>query len=107
MKTQQSQQQVLETARRALAILEQQAAGFTSLTIPSHLKIGLEDKLKEIAELEGALRSAVQPSDYPKPEQSPCPYRGLEPFEVEHAKFYFGREKMVKRLVVCQASFSL
>lgn len=29
----------------------------------------------------------------------PCPYRGLEPFEAEHAKFYFGRETMVERLV--------
>lgn len=29
----------------------------------------------------------------------PCPYRGLEPFEAQHAKFYFGRDEMVKRLV--------
>ncbi len=31
--------------------------------------------------------------------QAPCPYRGLEPFEAEHAEFYFGREEMVCRLV--------
>jgi WD40 repeat protein/energy-coupling factor transporter ATP-binding protein EcfA2 len=31
--------------------------------------------------------------------ETPCPYRGLEPFEAEHAAFYFGREKMVERLV--------
>lgn len=29
----------------------------------------------------------------------PCPYRGLEPFEAEHAADYFGREGMVARLV--------
>jgi energy-coupling factor transporter ATP-binding protein EcfA2 len=37
----------------------------------------------------------------------PCPYRGLEPFEAEHAEFYFGREEMVERLTAKagQASF--
>ncbi len=29
----------------------------------------------------------------------PCPYRGLEPFEAEHAGFYFGRQAMVEQLV--------
>jgi energy-coupling factor transporter ATP-binding protein EcfA2 len=28
-----------------------------------------------------------------------CPYRGLEPFEAEHARFYFGREAMVEQLL--------
>ncbi len=41
----------LARARRALAILEDQAAGYTSLTIPAHLKIELEDKRREVAEL--------------------------------------------------------
>ncbi len=39
-------------ARRALAILEEQAAGYTALTIPAHLKIELEAKRREVAELE-------------------------------------------------------
>ncbi|MEW5870103.1 MAG: hypothetical protein AB1894_12565 [Chloroflexota bacterium] len=51
----QNRESALETARRALAILEQQAAGYTSLTIPAHLKIELEDKRKEVAELEADL----------------------------------------------------
>jgi len=63
-----SQQRTLENARRTLAILEQQAAGYTTLTIPAHLKIELEDKRREIAELENALRSATLSSDYLKPE---------------------------------------
>jgi len=29
----------------------------------------------------------------------PCPYRGLESFEAEHAAFYFGRQAMIERLV--------
>ena len=45
----------LENARRALAILEQQAAGYTSLTMPVHLQIDLESKRKEVEKLENAL----------------------------------------------------
>jgi photosystem II stability/assembly factor-like uncharacterized protein len=29
----------------------------------------------------------------------PCPYRGLEPFESEHAEYYFGREAMLDLLL--------
>ncbi|MBL1174141.1 hypothetical protein [Pantanalinema sp. GBBB05] len=46
----------LAMARRSLAILEQQAAGFTTLTIPPHLKLDLEEKQREVAELEARLR---------------------------------------------------
>jgi hypothetical protein len=38
-------------ARRNLAILEEQAAGYTSLTLPVHLRIQLEDKRREVEEL--------------------------------------------------------
>ncbi len=48
----------LERARRALAILEQQAAGFGALHIPVHLQIELEEKRREVAELEARERSA-------------------------------------------------
>ncbi len=45
-------QAALRMARRALAILEGQVAGYTALTIPTHLKIELEEKRREVAELE-------------------------------------------------------
>jgi hypothetical protein len=41
----------LDIARRALAILERQAAGYTSLTLPAHLQIELEEKRAEVARL--------------------------------------------------------
>ena len=63
------QQAALETARRALAILEQQAAGYTTLTIPAHLQLELEDKRKEVAHLELGLRLAAQSPDSSRPEQ--------------------------------------
>ncbi len=47
----------LNMARRSLAILEEQAAGFGKLQIPTHLKIELEEKRQEVAELEAKLRS--------------------------------------------------
>lgn len=46
----------LNRARRALATLEEQAAGYTSLTIPVNLKLELEDKRREVAELERQTR---------------------------------------------------
>ncbi len=49
-----SDARALEMARRALSILEQQAAGYTSLTMPVHLRIQLEDKRAEVAALERA-----------------------------------------------------
>ncbi|HQE92963.1 MAG TPA: winged helix-turn-helix domain-containing protein [Anaerolineae bacterium] len=42
----------LKKARRALAILEEQAAGFGKLHIPANLQIELEEKRREVAELE-------------------------------------------------------
>jgi len=46
----------LEMARRSLAILEVQAAGYGKLQIPTHLRIDLEEKRREVAELETRLR---------------------------------------------------
>ena len=44
---------------------------------------------------------AVVPSAEPAPAwlTVPCPYRGLEPFEAEHASNYFGRTAMVQKLL--------
>ena len=46
----------LAMARRSLAILEEQAAGFGKLQMPAHLRIELEEKRQEVAELESRLR---------------------------------------------------
>ena len=37
------------------------------------------------------------------PELLPCPYRGLEPFDEEHAEFFFGRDPDLGRLVAAVA----
>ncbi len=46
----------LAMARRSLAILEEQAAGFGRLQMPAHLRIELEEKRREVAELEKRLK---------------------------------------------------
>ena len=46
----------LAMARRSLAILEEQAAGYGRLQMPGHLRIDLEEKRREVAELEARLR---------------------------------------------------
>jgi hypothetical protein len=46
----------LEMARRALSILEEQSAGYGQLHIPAHLQIELEEKRREVAELEKRLK---------------------------------------------------
>jgi uncharacterized membrane-anchored protein len=48
-------QQQLQTARAVLAVLERQAAGYTVLTIPAHLKIELDAKREQVAALEARL----------------------------------------------------
>lgn len=48
-------QRALEKAHRILAVLEEQAAGYTSLTVPAHLQVELEEKRKEVARLEKRL----------------------------------------------------
>ncbi len=53
--TNESSDRTRRMARRALAILEEQAAGYTHLTIPTHLQIELEEKRRQVAELESRL----------------------------------------------------
>ncbi|MBW4658914.1 MAG: caspase family protein [Drouetiella hepatica Uher 2000/2452] len=47
----------LAMARRSLAILEEQAAGYGRLQMPAHLQIDLEEKRQQVAELESRLRN--------------------------------------------------
>jgi len=51
----------LTMARRALTILEEQAAGYTALTIPVHLQLELEEKRREVTELEARIAQGTQP----------------------------------------------
>ncbi len=50
-------ERALRRARRALAILEEQVAGFGALHVPAHLQIELEEKREEVARLEARLRA--------------------------------------------------
>lgn len=52
-------QSALETARRTLNILEQQAAGYGSLSAPANLLIELEDKRREVMKLEKDVQTAA------------------------------------------------
>lgn len=56
MTTQEVMTPALAMAKRSLAILEEQAAGYGSLAIPGHLLIQLEEKRLEVAKLETRLR---------------------------------------------------
>jgi len=84
----------LRMARRALAILEQQAAGYTALSLPVHLQIELEEKRREVAALEaregfaptpvpsitsaGAAATTAAPAQTPPPAASVFDQRGQQ-----------------------------
>ena len=46
----------LVMARKSLSILEEQVAGFGKLQVPAHLQIELEEKRKQVSELEARLK---------------------------------------------------
>jgi 3',5'-cyclic AMP phosphodiesterase CpdA len=50
-----SSERALRLDRRTLAILEEQAAAYTALTIPAHLQIELEEQRRKVTELEARL----------------------------------------------------
>ena len=47
----------LQMARRSLAILETQAGAYAMADIPTHLQLNLEEKLKQVEELEARWRA--------------------------------------------------
>jgi tetratricopeptide (TPR) repeat protein len=64
-------EQILSTAQMVLGVLEQQAAGYTNLTIPAHLKVQLDEKRQEVTSLEARLsqlqgRPATLPDNLPR-----------------------------------------
>ena len=65
-----SKRRALEMARRTLAILEEQAAAYTPLTIPAHLQIDLEEQRRKVAELKKQIdRLEEQPRRIAEPEE--------------------------------------
>ncbi|MEH2306693.1 tetratricopeptide repeat protein [Nostoc sp.] len=72
MEDQTNLEQMLSTARMILMVLEQQAAGYTNLTIPAHLKVQLDEKRQEVTSLEARLsqlqgkRSENLPDNLPR-----------------------------------------
>ncbi|MGD8624612.1 MAG: NB-ARC domain-containing protein, partial [Anaerolineae bacterium] len=51
MQDRESLEAQLDTARRVLAILEEQAAGYTTLTVPAHLRVEVETQRDKVASL--------------------------------------------------------
>ncbi len=47
----------LDMAEKVLAVYEQQAAGYTTLTIPAHLAVNLEEQREKVARLRAQLRA--------------------------------------------------
>jgi len=64
------------------------------------LRRGVEDR-KGYQQLLNAIRGVAPGPDVVDLGQveEACPYRGLQPFDAEHAEFFFGREADVQRLV--------
>jgi tetratricopeptide (TPR) repeat protein len=52
-------EEILDIAQKVLADLERKAAGYTSLTIPSHLNLELKDKRQEVESLKTRLETAL------------------------------------------------
>ena len=83
-------QQIAETEENLRLIAERKAEYTEQQLIPLDL-IKNERRLQEqLADLE---------AQCVRLQEIPCPYRGLEYFDVRHAADYFGREVMVQKLV--------
>ncbi len=67
-------ERTLNKAKSILAVLEEQAAGYTYLTIPAHLKVELDQKQQEVATLEAQLNQLKDCSITAKPEIKPNPF---------------------------------
>jgi tetratricopeptide (TPR) repeat protein len=66
-------EQILSTAKMILTVLDTQAAGYTNLTIPAHLKVQLDEKRQEVeslearlAQLQGGNKAADVPDNLPR-----------------------------------------
>ena len=73
---------LLQKARRELAILEEQAAGYTALTIPANLQVELEEKRKEVERLEAGLSPQAEDSDQFVHSESVLPQKASRDLEI-------------------------
>lgn len=89
-------ERILNKAKSVLAVLELQAAGYTYLTIPAHLKVELEQKQQEVATLEFKLNQLQNSSVTAQPEIKPNPFsdRG----RINDPNRFFGREELLRQL---------
>lgn len=88
-------EQILNKARSVLAVLESQAAGYTYLTIPAHLKVELDQKRQEVANLEAKLNQLPN-SGIIATEIKPNPFGDTG--RITDPKRFFGREELLRQL---------
>jgi len=87
----QSLREQLAQAQENLRLIRERKSEFVIETdVPLQLVKEERRLVTQVADLRERLARLVQ---------IPCPYRGLEPFEPDHAPFYFGRDTMLERLV--------
>lgn len=94
----------LNKARSVLAVLEVQAAGYTALTIPAHLKVDLDQKRQEVATLEAKLNQLDGDLGFTPP--APLTKGGVRgsrnPFgdtgRITDSNRFFGREELLRQL---------
>jgi hypothetical protein len=60
-------ERTLNKAKSVLAVLEEQAAGYTYLTIPAHLKVELDQKRRDVASLQAKLNQLDDVGFTPQP----------------------------------------
>lgn len=65
----------------------------TTVSVPVNVQVTLPVQPTDAA------RPLAEPAELVPLRAVPCPYRGLEPFEAEHAANYFGRAAMVQKLL--------
>jgi hypothetical protein len=96
MNEQEILEQALARARNVLATLEYQAAGYTSLTIPAHLKVELEEKRRDVANLGTRLKQLRDSGVVSIAEIKPNPFGDTGC--ITDASRFFGREELLRQV---------
>jgi hypothetical protein len=89
-------ERTLNKAKSVLAVLEEQAAGYTYLTIPAHLKVELDQKRQEVATLEAQLNQLQNSGVTAQREIKPNPFGDTGRITDPHR--FFGREELLRQL---------